>query len=93
MRESAIEAACCRYARARKCKPVKLQAGETGMPDRLFLLPKGRLLLVEFKAPGEHLSPRQRLVSATLGDIGHPVFVIRSTGLFKELLDGLLGVV
>ena len=93
MRESAIEAACCRYARRHGCKPVKLQAGETGMPDRLFLLPRGRLLLVEFKAPGEYLSPRQRLVCGALGDIGHPVFVIRSTDHFKGLLDGLLGTV
>lgn len=39
---------------------VKLTVrGERGWPDRLFLLPGGRPLLIEFKRPGEMPRPNQ----------------------------------
>ncbi len=37
---------------------IKLAAGQ-GMPDRLFLIPGGRGLLIEFKAPGADPRPLQ----------------------------------
>lgn len=89
MRESAIEAACCRYARQRGVLPVKLHFGAIGMPDRMFLLPGGRALLVEFKTPVGRLSPRQKLVHEELNALGHPVTVVRSVAVFKLWLDGI----
>ena len=89
MLEAAIEAGCCKYAVKRGCIPVKLQGGVTGTPDRLFLLPGGKTLLVEFKSPTGRLSPRQKLVHATYATRGHRVHVVRDTTAFKLLLDVL----
>src|SRR5690606_14277269 len=42
---------------------IKIAAAqETGYPDRLFLIPGGRPLFIEFKRPGERPTPRQRLI-------------------------------
>lgn len=90
MREAAIEAACCRYARQRGVLPVKLHFGAVGMPDRMFLLPDGRTLMVEFKTAIGRLSPRQKLVHGQLERLGHPVEVVRSPGEFKAVLDAAL---
>ena len=54
-RESSIERWVCRKARLQfgvlnvKVTPV----GSTGWPDRLFLIPGGRALFIEFKKLGE----------------------------------------
>jgi len=88
--EGALEAACCKHAVKRGCIPLKQAGGEAGTPDRVFLLPKGKVLVVEFKAPNGRLSPRQKLVFEKYGEAGHPVFVIRDTAVFKMMLDALL---
>lgn len=50
--------------------------GFTGMPDRLILLPGGRLCFVELKRPGQRERQRQRFVQARLRRMG---FVVWST--------------
>ena len=48
-------------------RSIKLNlGGNTGWPDRLFFIPGGRPLLIEFKRPGSDLEPRQRLIRAFL---------------------------
>lgn len=86
MIESAIEAACVHHAARQGILSYKLQAGITGVPDRLFLLPWGKVWLVEFKTKTGRLSPRQGWVHEELEKAGHPVSVIRSTDEFKEEL-------
>jgi hypothetical protein len=93
VKEAAIEAACVKHATKRGCISVKLQGGTVGNPDRLFLLPDGRCMAVEFKTATGRLSPRQRLVFDQWARIRHPVLVIRETRVFKTVLDALLGVV
>lgn len=46
-------------------------ANETGVPDRLFLVPGGRPLLIEFKAPGQPLRPKQAWWAETLTTLGY----------------------
>lgn len=48
--------------------------GYTGVPDRMILLPGGRILFVELKAPGKKERPRQRLVQQILTRLGFKVF-------------------
>jgi hypothetical protein len=49
-----------------------------GFPDLIVWLPAGRVLLWECKAERGVLSAAQRLVHAQLGELGHPVEVIRT---------------
>jgi hypothetical protein len=90
--ESSIEAACVKHAAKRGCISVKLQGGAVGTPDRLFLLPDGKTMAVEFKTPTGRLSARQKLVFDQWAEIRHPVLIIRQTKTFRLLLDALLGV-
>ena len=48
--------------------------GFTGVPDRLILLPGGRVIFVELKQPGKKERPRQRLVQEWLCKLGFTVF-------------------
>lgn len=50
----------------------------TGHPDLVVYLPAGRIALWELKAPKGRLSVAQNLVHARLGELGHPVELIRS---------------
>jgi hypothetical protein len=53
MRESTIEQAVCAYAKAKGCLTLKLSGqNQKGQPDRMFLY-HGRILFIEFKAPGK----------------------------------------
>ena len=53
MRESTIEQAVCAYAKAKGCLSLKLAGqNQKGQPDRMFLY-HGRVLFIEFKAPGK----------------------------------------
>jgi hypothetical protein len=68
-------------------------AAFTGMPDRLVLLPKGRIFFVEMKSTGDDQTPRQRFVSRQLIKLGFQVFKIDSeeqlTYFFKHVDDDL----
>lgn len=48
--------------------------GCTGVPDRMILLPGGRVVFVELKQPGKKERPRQRLVQSWLRELGFTVF-------------------
>ena len=48
--------------------------GFIGVPDRLILLPGGRVVFVELKAPGKKERPRQVYVHGLLRRLGFTVF-------------------
>lgn len=57
-----------------KCKCLKfVSPGCTGVPDRLILIPGGKLLFVEMKKPGEHERARQVYMQACLAVMGFEV--------------------
>jgi len=58
----------------------------TGLPDRLILLPGGRLDFIEVKDTGEHPSPRQLVVHRQLRELGFNVYTISTElALFNYL--------
>ena len=46
---------------------------DTGWPDRIFWIPGGRPLMIEFKRPGEFLEPKQEYLCGVLRTLGYEV--------------------
>ncbi|WP_274371498.1 VRR-NUC domain-containing protein [Morganella morganii] len=55
--------------------------GRRAVPDRLVLLPGGKIIFVECKAPGEKPRPDQLREHARLFALGHQVVVLDSKNL------------
>lgn len=60
--------------------------GTVGWPDRLFLAPGGRVLFVEYKAPGKKLQPHQLKVHQLLKRYGFNVYTVDQIQTGRELL-------
>lgn len=58
-----------------------------GMPDRIVLLPNGRLAFIELKAPGKKLRPLQEKRKRQLEALGFSVFVVDSIEQIGGILD------
>lgn len=58
--------------------PKWVSTGNRGVPDRLVILPGGRTIYVEMKAPGKPLEPLQARWARILRDMGHQVYKIDS---------------
>ena len=56
--------------------PKFVSPGMDGMPDRLILMPGGRLAFVELKAPGKKPRPLQLHRHDQLRSLGFEVFVL-----------------
>lgn len=61
--------------------------GSNGVPDRLILLPGGRTIFCELKAPGKRPTPQQLRVHGYLRSLGFPVFVIDSMAGVDDLIQ------
>jgi hypothetical protein len=60
MLEKQIEAKVCEYARERGLLVYKFTSpNRAAVPDRLFVLPNGKMFFVEFKREGEKPTPAQ----------------------------------
>ena len=90
LRERDIERRLVSEARERGGLAVKLVSpGMDGLPDRLVLMPDGKVAFVELKAPGKKLRPVQRVRIRQLVALGFGVFVVDSTEQIKEVLDAV----
>jgi hypothetical protein len=86
MRESAIETAVTRAAERAGWIAYKWRSpNHRGVPDRLFFR-AGRVLAVEFKAPGKRPTKLQAYVHRALEQQGFHVHVIDSIEAGKRLL-------
>lgn len=61
--------------------------GRAGVPDRLILLPGGRVLFVELKRWGEKPRPLQERVIAKLRNLGFEVWVLDDKKEIGKLLQ------
>ncbi len=66
--------------------PKLISPGFDGMPDRLLLLPGGRIAFAELKAPGKAPRPLQEVRIRQLRGLGFRVYVIDNT----EQIGGVL---
>ena len=49
--------------------------GDTGYPDRIFWIPGGKPLLIEFKRPGQKVRQKQKYIHGQLKKLGYQVEV------------------
>ena len=68
--------------------PKFVSPGLDGMPDRLVLLPSGRLIFVEVKAPGKKPRPLQRLRHDQLRSLGFMVCTLDDLSRIPGILEG-----
>ena len=67
---------------------IKLLAGShVGLPDRLVLLPEGRVLFVETKSTGDKPRKVQVYMHRKLRALGFGVFVVDRVEQINEILD------
>lgn len=90
MREKQIEQTLVRAVRRRGgiC-PKWVSPGLDGVPDRIILLPGGRMAFAELKAPGKQPRPLQTARIGQLRRLGFPVYVIDSADQIGGALDGI----
>ncbi len=69
--------------------PKLVSPGFDGMPDRLVLLPYGRMGFVEVKAPGEKPRPLQTARHHLLTRLGFKVYVLDAPEQIGGILDGI----
>ena len=65
--------------------------GIDGMPDRLVLLPRGKLAFVELKAPGKKMRPLQVYRKRQLERLGFSVYCIDQVEQIEIVLQMIGG--
>ena len=77
IREAQVEDYLVDRIKALKGMCVKfVSPGLRGVPDRIVLLPDGRIYFIELKRPGKKATPQQLKRHRELKDLGHTVHVI-----------------
>lgn len=57
-----------------------------GLPDRMFLLPRGHVIFVEFKSTGCRPRKIQRVVMDRIAALGFTVLVVGTVNEYEELI-------
>ena len=69
--------------------PKFISPGLDGMPDRIVLLPGGRMGFVEVKAPGKVPRPLQEARHRMLRMLGFKVYVLDTVDQIGGILDAI----
>ncbi len=91
MREKVIEQKLIKAVKAAGGMALKfISPGMDGVPDRLVLLPEGRMAFVEVKAPGKHMRPLQVKQKSKLESLGFQVYCIDDSEQIKQILEEIM---
>lgn len=94
MTEAQVIAAAQRYAKKTGIISIRMvfRAGpSSGWPDFLYLIPGGRPLFIEYKAPGNKPTPLQAHKIETLKGLGYDVMVADTADKAIEALAARMG--
>jgi hypothetical protein len=92
MRENVIENKFVKAVKTSGGIAIKLYSpGFDGMPDRLVLLPKGKIGFVEVKRKGMKPRPLQISRHKLLKGLGFKVFVLDDEKDIDEIIKNILG--
>ena len=94
MTEEYIEQKLVRAVKKRGGMALKfVSPGLDGVPDRIVLLPMGRIAFVELKAPGEKMRPLQVRRKRQLEGLGFLVYCVDGVdqigGVLDEIKNGM----
>ena len=88
MREKTIEKKLSDEVKKRGgLAPKFTSPGFDGMPDRIVLMPGGRMAFVEVKAPGKAPRPLQKARHRMLRQLGFAVYVLDDESDIGGILD------
>ena len=69
--------------------PKFVSPGLDGVPDRLVLLPMGKMAFVELKAPGKKMRPLQIRRKKQLESLGFQVYCVDSIEQIGGVIDAI----
>lgn len=85
MKESELERILIDEVRNVGGKAFKwISPGNDGVPDRIVVIPPGRIVFVELKADKGRLSPQQKIQISRLRGLGADVRVVKGMGSLIE---------
>nr|WP_300858427.1 VRR-NUC domain-containing protein [uncultured Acetatifactor sp.] len=88
MREKTIEQKFVAAVKAAEGLALKfISPGFDGVPDRIVLLPGGKMAFVEVKAPGEKPRPLQMARHRLLRRLGFKVYVLDDESQIGGIID------
>lgn len=89
MQESTIERRLVREVEKRCGAALKfVSPGNRGVPDRLILLPGGKVCFAEIKAPGKKMTAIQEYQAERLRKLGHTVYRVDNVDKFLAEVFG-----
>ncbi len=92
MRERDIEIYLREQVKKIKGRAYKFESpGNAGVPDRIILLPGGRVFFIELKAQGRKSSPLQVAQQKRIATLGCTVLVIDSLQGVEEFIAKVIG--
>lgn len=89
MRENHVEKTLRVKVKARGGWAIKLLPSVSGLPDRMVLLPGGRIYFVELKSPTGTVQPHQSVIHRRLRTLGFVVEVLGNPTAVNEWVDSL----
>ena len=90
MTEKEVEQMLVKEVKRRKGRAYKfISPGINGVPDRLVLMPGGKLGFVEVKAPGKKMRPLQIKRKGELELLGFLVYCLDAPRQIGGILDGI----
>ena len=90
--EKDIEGAVCDYARRKGVMAEKFTSpNKRSVPDRIFLFPGGKVVFIEFKAPGKKPTEMQKRDHDKRRALGFVVMVVDDVNMGKKIVDSALG--
>ncbi|NLB89657.1 MAG: VRR-NUC domain-containing protein [Clostridiales bacterium] len=90
MLERTLEKNVCIYIKKLGGLAYKfVSPGRDGVPDRICVMPDGKVLFIELKRPGEKPRPNQLKVHKDLQDRNQIVWVVDNLEDLKNKLKGL----
>ena len=92
MREKEIEKKLTQETKKRGGLALKfVSPGFDGMPDRILLMPEGKVVFVEVKAPGKRPRPLQMARHKLLRDLGFSVFILDDESQITKIIEEIGG--